>query len=159
MKKISPFVAIAFLVSACVALAMPIPSAPTDLNAYKPIAFEEAITFTEAFPGELDGKYVKVECRYDGVMKRTPYSLPYEYMNREWIGPIVLRDYSGRHTTSQAVLPEAKADTLLKLKPGDHVTVYAREELHLVPVETASTIHYDRTPYLIINEIAKLDPH
>jgi len=76
------------------------------------------------------------------------------FRNKEWVGPIVLIDDSGNYT-SRALIPKAKADTLLQLKSGDHVTVYARIEVHLIAESIASTIVYFQNPYLIINEIKR----
>ncbi len=154
MKKISPLFVIIFLLSACVAPITPRPAAPTDLNAYIQVPLEKAITFNDKLSKELDGKYIKVECRYYSVMKDKPYDLPLEFKNGKWIGPIVLIDDSGNYS-SQALIPKAKADTLHQLKSGDRVTIYAQMEVHLIAVSTASTIHYLQNPYLIINEITK----
>ena len=169
MKKIMPLFVTVFLLSACVTPITPITPAPTDLNAYMRVPFVTAITYDDAFDKKYDGKYIQCECRFYGVMNAKHYNLPYEYKNeewlglntlpyqyknREWIGPIILTDDSGNYT-SPAVMPKAKADTLFQLKSGDHVTIYARIEVHLVAVSTASTIHYVLTPYLIINDIRR----
>ncbi len=169
MKMIMPLFVTVFLLSACVMSITPILAAPTDLNAYVHVPFVSAITYDKAFDKKYDGKYIQCECRFNGLVNdkrnNVPYdykneawlglnTLPYQYKNREWIGPIILEDDSGNYTSS-AVMPEAKADTLSQLKSGDHVTVYARLEVNLVAVSTASTIHYVLTPYLIINEFRK----
>ncbi|MGO8943308.1 MAG: hypothetical protein ACLQJ7_06505 [Syntrophobacteraceae bacterium] len=169
MKTIMPFFVTVFLLSAFVTPISANMRAPTDLNAYIRVPFLKAITYDDIFDKAYDGKYIQFKCRFYGVMDgklhelpyaymygewHSPYSLPYEYKNSAWAGPIVLMDDSGNYT-SQAVMPKAKADTLFKLKSADHVTVYARLEVHLVAVSTASTIHYVLAPYLIINEITR----
>ncbi len=154
MEKIATLLVIIFSLLSCVTLAEPIAPPPTDLNAYVQIPLEKAITYHNGFTKKWGGKYIKVECRYYSVMKTKPYDLPSVFKNKEWIGPIVLIDDRGNYS-EQALIPEAKADTIVQLKPGDPVTIYARIEVHLISVEIASTIVYLQKPYLIINEITK----
>jgi hypothetical protein len=154
MKKTVPFLVIVLLLSAGVSQATPITPASTDLNTYMSVPFYTAITYTDDYPRELEGKYIKTECRFDRVKKHKPFDFSPAYKTSEWVGPIVLKDNSGNHI-SRAVIPLAKADVLRELKSGDRVTIYARLETHLVGVWTASTIHYDSTPYLIIYNITK----
>ncbi len=154
MKKIAPLFVIIFSLSAWVTPAIPIPTAPADLSDYMQIPLQKAVTYHNGFTREFDGKYIKSECRYYSVIKFKPYNLPLVFKNEEWVGPVVLIDDSG-HYSSQALIPRAKADMLLQLKPGDRVTIYARIEVHLIAVSLASTIVYFQSPYLIINEITK----
>jgi hypothetical protein len=154
MKKIAPLFMIIFSLFSCVTLPHPIAPPPIDLNAYIQIPLEEAITYHNGFSRKWDGKYIKVECRYYSVMKTKPYDLPREFRSKAWIGPLVLIDDRGNYS-ERALIPEAKADTLLQLKPGDPVTIYARIEVDLIALNIASTIVYSLTPYLIINEITK----